>query len=81
MLSRLYDHILNESYSWYKPNSEQAGYRKGRMVRHPLFGLLIIIHYVKCFGKDVFIGLLDFEKAFDYTFDYGRYWKKDDRCD
>ena len=53
--------------SRYKPNSEQAGYRKGQVCVIQLFGLLIIIHYVKCLGKDVFIGLLDFEKAFDYT--------------
>ena len=45
----------------------QAGYRKGRWCVIQLFGLLILIHYAKCLGKDVFIGLLDFEKAFDYT--------------
>ena len=67
-LSRLYDHIINERFcKWYKPNSEQAGYRKGQGCVLQLFSLFLLIDHAKNSHKDLFIGLLDFEKAFDYT--------------
>ena len=68
MLSRIYDHIINERFCrWYHPNSEQAGYRKGQGCVVQLFSLFMIIEHANNLGKDIFIGLLDFEKAFDYT--------------
>ena len=68
MLSRLYDHIMNERFcEWYTPNMQQAGYRKGQGCIFQLFALFLLIDNSSRNGKEVFIGLLDFEKAFDYT--------------
>ena len=64
----MYDHIINERFcKWYIPNIEQAGYRKNQGCIVQLFALLMVIHYAKSSGKNIFVGLLDFEKAFDYT--------------
>ena len=68
LLSRLYDHILNIRFcDWYTPNKEQAGYRKWQGCVLQLFSLFLLIENSKRSKKDVYLGLLDFEKAFDYT--------------
>ena len=68
ILSRLYDDILNQRFcDWFKPNLEQAAYRKGQGCVFQIFSLLLVIEHAKNTKKEIFIGLLDFEKAFDYT--------------
>ena len=68
LFSRLYDDIINGRFcNWYEPNPEQGGYRKEQGCVLILFGLLMMIHYARCTGKELFVGLLDFEKAFDYA--------------
>ena len=67
MFSRLYDIIVNFRFEdWYHPNPEQAGGRKEQGCPLQIFGLFIMLDMAKHCGKKVFIGLLDFEKAFDY---------------
>ncbi len=67
MFSRLYDIIVNfRMENWYHPNPEQAGCRKKQGCPLQIFGLFLMLDMAKYCGKTVFIGLLDFEKAFDY---------------
>ena len=52
---------------WYIPNCEQSGYRKLQGCLLPLFILVMLIVYCKEHGRNLFIGFLDYEKAFDYA--------------
>ena len=45
----------------------QAGYRKGHGCVLQLFSLFLLLDNTRYTGKELFLGLLDFEKAFDYT--------------
>lgn len=68
LLSRIYDDIIDGRFkSWYVPNPEQAGYCELQGCIVQLFALFMMIFYAKRTGKTLIIGLLDFEKAFDYT--------------
>ena len=68
LLSRVYDDIINDRFNkWFKPNLEQAAYRKGQGCVFQILSLLLIIEHGKNIKKNIFIGLLDYEKAFDYT--------------
>ena len=49
IISRLYDHILNKIFCrWYKPNSEQAGYRKDPVIWFILYNSLCKIFRERC---------------------------------
>ena len=66
MFSRLYDIMVNfRMESWYSPNPEQAAKKKQGCVVQ-IFGLFLMLDMAKYCGKTLFIGLLDFEKAFDF---------------
>ena len=68
LLSRLFDVILNNRFRcWYKPNIEQAGFREKQGCLLQIFAILLTIDMSKQIGKDVLIGIVDYEKAFDYT--------------
>ena len=67
LFSRLYDIMIDHRFGlWYTPNSNQAGSRKKQGCPIQIFALFLVLDMAKCLGKTVFIGLLDFEKAFDY---------------
>ena len=67
MLSRIYDIIINKRItSWYNPNPEQAGFRKKQGCIIQIFALFLTLEMSKCLNRSLFIGLLDFEKAFDF---------------
>ena len=67
MLSRLYDDVINQRFcSWFTPNMEQAA-TAGQGCVCQIFALLLLIDYAKISRKSLFIGLLDFEKAYDFT--------------
>lgn len=68
ILSRLYDIIIDERFkSWYKPNPEQAGFRKLQGCILQLFTLFLLLDWASYRDHDLFIGLLDYEKAFDFV--------------
>ena len=68
MLSRLFDIMTDYRFSlWYSPNPNQAGSRKKQGCNIQIFALFLVLDMAKCLGKTVFIGLLDFEKAYDYV--------------
>ena len=68
LLGRVYDTIMDNRFrSWFQPNPEQSGFRSEQGCPLPLFTLIIFIVYCKEKGLDLFVGFLDFEKAFDYV--------------
>ena len=71
-LCRLYDIIIDIRFcAWYKPNREQAGFRPGQGCLLQLFMLILLIKYSKANKKNLLVGFLDYEKAFDYANRYG----------
>ena len=68
ILGQLYDIIINERFrSWYDPNPEQAGFRKLQSCILQIFGLFLLLDWAKYRGDSIFVGLLDYEKAFDFV--------------
>ena len=68
LLCRLYDIIIDERFcAWYKPNYEQVGFlsRQGCLLQ--IFMMFIHIYYSKEYNKDLYMGLMGYTKAFDYT--------------
>ena len=54
ILSRLYDCIIDQkTRSWYVPNREQAGFRKGQ----GCLILVLLINFTKDISRELFIGL------------------------
>ena len=67
-LCRIYDIMVDERFcSWFKTNREQAAGTKGQGCPLQIFMLLLVIDYARQKGKDLFIGFLDYEKAFDFA--------------
>ena len=67
LLSRVFDILINDRFTeWYTPNPQQAGFRKNQGCIIPIFQLFLIIDLSKCLRKTLYIGLFDYEKAFDY---------------
>ena len=68
LLCRVYDNIIeNRLSNWYKPNYQQAGFRKGQGCLLQIFVLTLLIHYSKNNKKNLFVAFMDYEKAFDYA--------------
>ena len=68
LLCRLYDIIIDERFcAWYKPNYEQAGFRPRQGCLLQIFMMFVLIYYSKEYNKDLYMGLMDYTKAFDYT--------------
>ena len=67
ILSRLYDIIMNERFqSWYVPNKHQAGFRPGEGCIIQIFSLFMLADLSHILDKGLFVGLFDYEKAFDF---------------
>ena len=68
VLSRTFDIIMNNRFSqWYRPNPEQAGFRAGQGCLLQIFSLMILMDMAKILKRDLFVGLIDYEKAFDFV--------------
>ena len=68
VLARVYDIIINQRFiKWYAPNREQSGFRPKHGCLLPLFTIFLLIHYSRQEGRDLCIGFMDYEKAFDYA--------------
>ena len=68
VLARVYDIILDEKFKdWYVPNREQAGFRSGQGCPLPLFSIFLLLHYAAQNGRELCVGFMDYEKAFDYA--------------
>ena len=68
ILARLYDIILDKRFKdWYVPNREQAGFRSKQGPPLPLLSIFLLLHYANKEGKELCIGFMDYEKAFDFA--------------
>ena len=68
VLARVYDIILDERFrNWYTPNKEQAGGRSEQGCPLPLFSIFLLLHYAVQNSRELCVGFMDYEKAFDYT--------------
>ena len=67
LLPTLYDIILYNRFNlWYIPNFEQAGFRALMGCMLQIFAIYIVMEYLKSLGKTLYVGFLDYEKAFDF---------------
>ena len=68
VLGRLYDIILDTRFlAWYTPNIHQSAYRRKQGSVLPLFSMFLLVDVAHRKEKKLYILLLDYEKAFDYT--------------
>ena len=68
ILGRLYDIVIDERLKcWFKPNPEQAGFRKSQGCVLQLFALFLLLDWTGYREETLYIGLLDYEKAFDFV--------------
>ena len=68
LLCRLYDIMIDIRFcSWFRPNKEQAAGKRGQGCPLQIFMLLLVIDYSREKNKDLFVGFLDYEKAYDYA--------------
>lgn len=68
LFARIYDHIICSRFSqWYVPNLEQAGLRPNQGCLNQVFSIMLYIELSKYVKKDLYIALLDFEKAYDFA--------------
>ena len=68
VLSRMFDVVVNSRFGrWYIPNREQAGFRPEQGCLLQILALLMLIDISRREKKDMMIGVIDYEKAFDFT--------------
>ena len=68
LLSSLYDIMLDNRFKcWYTPNPEQAGFRANQGCINQIFAIYLSIELANSFKESIFIGFIDYEKAFDYV--------------
>ena len=68
MLCKIYDSIITQRFKkWFVPNKEQSGFRKGQGCLLPLFSIMVLFAYAKKNKKELYIGFMDYEKAFDFA--------------
>ena len=68
LLPTLYDIILDKRFNkWYKINAEQAGFREHQGCTVQLFAIYLLMELLKSRDEELFVGFIDYEKAFDFT--------------
>ena len=68
VLPRIYDTIIDNRFSnWYTPNKEQSGFREGQGCTLQQLFLSLMVELAKESHADLYILLIDYEKAFDYA--------------
>ena len=68
LIPKIYDIILNNRFNkWYYPNVQQAGFRPKQGCLFQIFSIFLMIELANHNNKTIFIGFMDYEKAFDYT--------------
>ena len=66
-LSRIYSIILNTRFCrWFIPNKEEAVFRKGQGCLLQIFTVYLLMELSKSTKQELFIALMDYEKAFDF---------------
>ena len=63
-----------QQYVNYTPPDVQAGFRKGRGIRHQIANICWIIEKAREFHKNIYFYFIDYAKAFDCV-DHDKLWK------
>ena len=65
---QIYDTIIdNRFHSWYVPNKEQSGFRVLQGCLFQLFFVSLLLENAKYLNKNLYLLLVDYEKAFDFA--------------
>ena len=65
---KMHDYIITQRFSkWFVANKEQSGFRKGQGFLLPLFSIMVLLAFAKKKKKGLYIGFMDYEKAFDFA--------------
>ena len=68
LLPTLYDILLDNRFKqWYEINPEQAGFRELQGCLVQIFALYLLMELAKSLNETIFIGFIDYEKAFDFV--------------
>ena len=68
LLPTLYDILLDNRFKpWLKINPEQAGFREGQGCLVQIFSIYLLMELAKSLNETIFIGFIDYEKAFDFV--------------
>ena len=68
LLPTLYDTMLFNRFNlWYKKNFEQAGFCEKQGCLLQIFSIYVTMEQFKAQNKSLYVGFLDYEKAFDYV--------------
>ena len=65
---RVYDTLIDRRFhSWYIPNMEQSGFRELQGCLFQLFFVSLLLETARQSKKDLYLLLVDYEKAFDFA--------------
>ena len=68
LLASIYDIMIDDRFKpWYKVNPEQAGFRELMGCLIQIFALYLLMELARSKGETLFIGFIDYEKAFDFV--------------
>ena len=68
MLPTIYDILIDNRFKpWYVINPEQAGFRELMGCLIQIFAIYLLMELAKSLGESIFIGFIDYEKAFDFV--------------
>ena len=68
LLASIYDIMIDDRFKpWYKINPEQAGFRELMGCLVQIFALYLLMELARSKGETLFIGFIDYEKAFDFV--------------
>ena len=68
LLPTLYDILMDNRFKpWFKINPEQAGFRELRGCLVQIFCIYLLMELAKSLNETIFIGFIDYEKAFDFV--------------
>ena len=68
MLASIYDIMIDGRFQpWYVINPEQAGFRELQGCLIQIFAIYLLMELARSLDQSIFIGFIDYEKAFDYV--------------
>ena len=68
LLPSIYDIMIDHRFRlWYRINPEQAGFRELQGCLIQIFALYLLMELARSRNETIFIGFIDYEKAFDFV--------------
>ena len=66
ILPNIYDTMVNNRFiKWHQPNKEQAGFTPQQGCPIQIFIIYLMMEKAKSINKTIFLGFMDYEKAYD----------------